>query len=548
MIFHVLGPLEAHSSTGAVLDLGTRKAGKVLGVLLLHPNAWVRTGELVHATWPEQAAPASAEANLKTYVSQLRRALPSFDGGNRIEARPGAYRLRVGRGELDADRAGELMAGARSAIEREEFETAASLLEDALALWRGRPFEGFSSDEAFAAADRFDELRHDLEEHLAEVQLATGRRHAAITTLRGLTTQDPLREGAWTLLVRALTAVGRRGEAVAAYRAARSVLLKELGVQPGPELTAALTFGAPARREMPRDVDGFVGREPELTVLRQVPFGTPVVIDGMRGVGKTALTVHAAHGLAAEFPDGQLFVRLRGGAVDVGDALARVLRGIGVSSLPSDVDERAALWRSELARRRVLLVLDDAGSHHQVLPLLPGHSESTVLITTRHRGWRLPGELRIELRPLGGAESSALLRRAAGSHVRTDAAGLAAVVRTCGGLPGALLTAAARLRSRPLWTTRELVSWLEPGRLLEGFGPVALDAPVRQAFRALGALPEEFDCAQAARHIGVRDARELLEELVDQHLLEACPLGRYRSHPLIRELARRATPAVVRAA
>lgn len=541
MIFHVLGPLEAHSSTGAVLDLGTRKSGTVLGMLLLHPNAWVRAGELIAATWQEQAVPASAEANLKTYVSQLRRALPSFGGGNRIEGRPGAYRLRVGPGEVDADRAGELAARARDAITRGDHATAAGLLDDALSLWRGRPFEGIELDEAFDAADRLDELHLDLSESLAEVRFATGRRHEAITTLRDVTTRDPLREGAWALLVRALQAAGRHGEAVAAHRAARAVLADELGVEPGPELAGALTEAYP-RREMPRDIGVFVGREQELLALRQVPGGTPVVIDGMSGVGKTALAVHAAHQL--DFPDGQLFVNLRAGAVPVADALGRLLRGVGVAVVPSDVDERAALWRSELARRRVLVVLDDAGDDRQVLPLLPGASESLVVVTTRHRGWRLPGELRIELRPLDSVESAVLLRRVAG--VRAEP--VAAVVRACGGLPSALLTAAARLQSRPLWTMRELASWLagDPGRLLGGLTSsyLSLDARAQWAFRSLGALPPEFDCPLAAHHIGSRpqEVRALLEELVDHHLLDAPAIGRYRSHPLVRELARRVAP------
>lgn len=538
MIFHVLGPLETHSSAGAVVDLGTRKAGTVLGVLLLHPNRWVRTEDLVSATWQEHAAPAAAKANLKTYVSQLRRALPPFGAGNRIEARPGAYRLRVGRGELDSDRAAELAATARAAIEAGDHLTAAGLLEDALALWRGRPFEGLALDEACAAAGRLDELRQDIEESLAEVQLASGRRSEAITTLRELTRQDPLRENAWTLLVRTLNAAGRRGEAVAAHRAARAVLAAELGVEPGPELAGALADGAARpRRELPRDVPVFVGRTQELALARR---GALVVVDGMSGVGKTAFAVHAAHQLASDFPDGQLFVNLRAGAVSVGDALARMLRGLGVSGVPADVDELGALWRSELAWRRVLLVLDDAGDARQVLPLLPGDGHSAVLITTRQRGWRLPGETRISLKPLCRAESAVLLRRAAG-----DRAAPAAVVSACGGLPSALLAAAARLASRPLWTSAELVSWCaEPGRLSEGLTSHLHGAAVQRAFRAIGALPQEFDCALAADHLGVcwEEARALLEELVDQHLLDTPATSRYRSHPLMRELAGRAVP------
>ncbi|SDK01612.1 DNA-binding transcriptional activator of the SARP family [Lentzea albidocapillata subsp. violacea] len=551
MIFHVLGPLEAHSSTGAVVDLGTRKAGTVLGVLLLHPNAWVRTDELISATWQEHAVPAAAKANLKTYVSQLRRTLPPFGEGNRIEARPGAYRLRVGRDELDSDRAAELAANARAAIEAGDHLVAAGLLEDALALWRGRPFEGLALDEACTAAGRLDDLRHDLEESLAGARLASGRPAEAIATLRELTRHDPLREGAWALLVRTLNAAGRRGEAVAAYREARAVLADELGVEPGPELAGALTDGAARpRREMPRDVPAFVGRARELALLRRFPDGAPVVIDGMSGVGKTALAVHAAHRLTDDFPDGQLFVNLRAGAVAVRDALARMLRGLGISDVPANVDEQAALWRSELAGRRVLLVLDDAGDARQVLPLLPGDGQTAVLITTRHRGWRLPGETRISLEPLGRNESTALLRQAAGHRVGADPA---AVVRACGGLPSALLAAAARFLSRPSWTVAALASWCaEPGRLLDGLmsSHPLLDAGAQRAFRSIGGLPLEFDCALAAHHIGVgqQDARALLEELVDHHLLDAPAIGRYRSHPLVRELARRAVPAVVLAA
>lgn len=551
MIFHVLGPLEAHSSTGAVVDFGTRKAGTVLGVLLLHPNAWVRTDELVRATWPEHAVPAAAKANLKTYVSQLRCVLPPFGDGSRVEARPGAYRLRVGTGELDADRAAELAADARAAIEAGDHLAAAGPLRDALALWRGRPFEGLASDEAFAAAGRLDDLRHDLEESLAEVQLAVGRRSEAIATLRRLTAHDPLREGAWTLLVRTLVAAGRRGEAVAAHRAATAVLADELGVEPGPELTGALTAGtARPRREIPRDVPFFVGRAPELALVRQVRSGAPVVIDGMSGVGKTALAVRAAHQLAGDFPGGQLFVTLRAGAVSAADALARVLRGLGISGVPADVDERAALWRSELAARRVLLVLDDAGDARQVLPLLPGDEETAVLITTRQRGWRLPGETRISLEPLCRGESEELLRQATGRRAGTAPT---AVVRACGGLPSALLIAAARLLSRPFWTAAELASWCaDPGRLLGGLTSSSplLGAAAQRAFRGIAALPPEFDCGQAAQHLGVdrQDARALLEDLVDHHLLDGAATGRYRIHPLVRELARRTVPAGVRAA
>lgn len=185
-----------------------------------------------------------------------------------------------------------------------------------------------------------------------------------------------------------------------------------------------------------------------------------------------------------------------------------------------------------------------------MLPLLPGDEETAVLITTRQRGWRLPGETRISLEPLGRKDSATLLRQAAGRRAGAEPT---AVVLACGGLPSALLAAAARLLSRPSWTAAELASWCaDPGRLLDGLTSSAslLGAGAQRAFRSIAVLPPEFDCAQAAHHLGVgrQDARALLEELVDHHLLDTPASGRYRSHPLVRELARRTVPAVVRAA
>ncbi|WP_170068058.1 AfsR/SARP family transcriptional regulator [Lentzea guizhouensis] len=250
MTFHVPGPLEAHTATDAVVELGTRKAGTVLAVLLLHPNAWLRTDEIVRATWPEHAVPAAAKANLTTYVSQLRCVLPSFGSGNRIEARSGAYRLRVGRGEVDSDRAFELAAAARAAMSAGDHGAALVFLEDALALWRGRPFEG--ADVADVVG-RLDGLRLDLVEGLAEAQLALGRRGEALAALRELTVQDPLREGAWTLLGRTLVATGRRGGAVAACRAAGCWPTSSGGA--GPELAGRSGWV----RELPADVAVLAG-------------------------------------------------------------------------------------------------------------------------------------------------------------------------------------------------------------------------------------------------------------------------------------------------
>ncbi|WP_020674047.1 AfsR/SARP family transcriptional regulator [Amycolatopsis nigrescens] len=569
MLFHVLGPLEARGPEGAVLEFGARKPATVLATLLLNPNSWAGLGRLVEATWHEQVVPASAEANLKTYVWRLRRTLPALPGGTRIESRPGAYRVRVAPGELDAEWVTGQAAAARRALGRGDHAVALTLLEEALALWRGRPFEGLPRELVSDAVLRLDHLHRDLQEGLAEAQLSLGHRLDATATLRALTAQDPLRESAWALLVRSLREQGRRVEALDAYRRARTVLADELGVDPGAALAeahrrllagdaSARALAGRSRRELPREVAGLVGRGGELDLMYRAPRGATMVLDGMTGVGKTALAVHAAHRLSARFPDGQFFVDLRAhaetGPLDPGEALTRLLRGIGVDprSVPADVDERSALWRSELSRRRVLLVLDDAADDRQVRPLLPGAATSLTLITTRNRGWRLEGEQRVALATLDDTAASALFRAAAEDARRVAAtpADTAAVVRACGGLPGALHTAAARLRSRPSWTVARLVEWIaeQPGRLLGPGAPAPavagsyqqLTPAEREAFHALGVLPEEFDGRLAAERTGGAQPEilRLLENLVDRHLLEAPAIDRYRTHPLVREQAR----------
>jgi DNA-binding SARP family transcriptional activator len=525
VLFHVLGPLEVHTTIPG--RLGAGKPAAVLAALLLRPNAWVGVDRLVAAVWPGQAAPASAEANLKTYVWHLRRMLPPHDdGGGRIERTADAYRIRVGPGELDATRAADLGTAARKTSCDTE---ALALLEEALRLWRGRPFEGVEvADDAPA---RLEELHLDLREHLGEVQLALGRGPDAAATLRSVTTDAPLRESAWTLLVRALHASGLRTEALVAYRQATEVLAAELGIGPGPTLAEAhrRALGT-TRRELPRDVR-LAGRAAELEQLRRP--APVVIVDGMPGVGKTALVVHAAHRLVPDFPDGQLFVTL-GGRVP---ATQRLLRGVGRTDLPADPDEQAALWRSEVARRRMLIVLDGARDAAQVLPLLPATSGSRTLITTSHRGWHLDGATRLALHPLGDDRAAALFASAAARR-GTDPHATAAVLRACGGLPSALLDAAARLVTRPQWTIRRLAEELaaDPCRVFSGAVRQSAGAalaglgPAEQAvWRTLGAGPAEITAAAGTR--------AAYESLVDRGLLESVGPDRYRSHPVIRHLA-----------
>ncbi|RKR91883.1 DNA-binding SARP family transcriptional activator [Micromonospora pisi] len=565
VLFHVLGPLEVHNAT--VHRFGSSKPATVLAALLLQPNSWVTVDHLVETTWQEQAVPASAEANLKTYVWQLRRLLPEHDGRTRIESRSGAYRLRVGPGDLDADRAGELASEARRTA-TDDTAAALTLVQEALRLWRGRPFEGVEAAVCAAVVTRFEELHLRLREHLAELQLVLGHGQDAVATLRTVTADAPLREGAWAQLVRTLHAADMRAEALAACRRAGELLSTELGVEPGPVLAEAqrLVLGvarpARTRRELPRDI-ALVGRTAEVAAVRRAAteLAPVVLVDGMAGVGKTALAVHAAHRLAPGYPDGHFFVNLRGAdprsAPAAPAVLGRLLRGIGTpaAEMPSDLDERSALWRSELARRRVLLVLDDVPDGDQLAPLLPAAPGCLTLVTTSNRGWHPDGAVRVGLEPLGDRAAAALLVAAVGGPLAVvDHAAVAAVVRHCGGLPAALRDAAARLRTRPHWTVRRLAEELDddPCRVLSDAlrrsisdASSQLDSPEVAAWHALGDLPSEFEATVAARALGMTTtaARPVLEKLVDRGLLAVSSPERYRSHVLLRHLAGCATSA-----
>lgn len=406
VLFQVLGPLEVRGRDGVTGRPAGGKPATVLAALLVQPNAWVAVDRLIENTWQEQDAPASAEANLKTYMWQLRRLLPEFGDGPRIEGRAGAYRLRVGPGELDADCAEALARDAREALASGAPGSAFTLVEQALRLWRGRPFEGLDVV-ADDAVERLDELHRRLRERLAEAQLGLGRTADAVATLQSLTADDPLREDVWARLMRAQHTMGRPAQALATFHRARRLLAAELGVRPGPELMSAFRSvhgeGSPTRprRELPRAVEPLAGRDRELAALDRTLTGCApvVVLSGAAGVGKTALAVAAAHRVSERFPDGQFFVDLHGGTVTVAAALERLLRGIGFppALVPSDVDERAALWRSELAGRRVLLVFDDVADRGQVAPLLPATGHSATLVTTRARDFSLAGARTVRL-------------------------------------------------------------------------------------------------------------------------------------------------------
>lgn len=234
MRFHVLGPLEVTTAAGTPVELSAGKPSTLLGVLLLHANSWLSTAELIDAIWQEKAAPASALRNLRSYVWRLRQLL-----GERVESRSGAYRIVVGPGELDTDLVDGSAAAARAAIDRGEHAEAAARLTEALACWRGTPFDGLTAPAAVAQARRRAEQRRELRTLLAGCWRSLSRHAEAVTVLRELLDDDPFCERTWACLVRVLHAAGRPAQALAAFQRARHIVVSELGVEPGPELVAA---------------------------------------------------------------------------------------------------------------------------------------------------------------------------------------------------------------------------------------------------------------------------------------------------------------------
>ncbi|MEV8440698.1 transcriptional regulator [Actinosynnema sp. NPDC051121] len=538
-LFSVLGPVEARAADGSVIDVRARKPITVLAVLLAHANSWVSAEELIAATWPEQAAPASANANLKTYVWQLRKALPQ----RRVEHAAGRYRLRVEPGDLDVDEVERLAETARQAVADGDRRTAATVLSDALGRWRGRPFGGLDVDATVTA--RLDALRAELRVLLAETFGELGELQRAVALWRALVEEDPLAEGHWARWMAALSRAGRHGDALAVHERARAVLAAELGVEPGPELAAArrtaLAGTRPCRRDLPRAVPDFTGRDRE--VRRLESCRGVAVIDGMAGVGKSALAVHVAHRLAPRYPDGALYVNLREG----GDVLAHLLRAIG-ASVPADPASRAAQWRAELSGRRVLLVLDDAVSAREVRPFLPGGPGCLVLVTTRVRRPIVDGADTITLGPLPPEEAADAFGAICGDwRAAAEPGAVAEVARLCEGLPAALRAAADRLRSRPMWTVGRLAARLaddgarifELSAVTEPLAAACRELPPA-ARRLLAALAAEPDLTAAARlaGIGEPEAHHVAEDLLDLHLVVQLPADRYGLHPLIRDLVR----------
>jgi DNA-binding SARP family transcriptional activator/tetratricopeptide (TPR) repeat protein len=582
VIVRVLGPLSVRRD-GELVRLPAGRIRVVLTALALHHGELVSRDRLIDAAWGERA-PATAPTQLQGLISALRRVLPP----GAIETHGPAYLLRLGAVELDLATFQAAVAAARQAARTAQGEEAVASYRVALEAWSGPVFDGLDSGYLAGHAARLRELHSVVVEDWARQLLIVNRPAAAIEELSAQVAADPVRESSVAVLMTALYRAGRQADALAVFRTTRAALRETLGVEPGPDLQdlhqrmlaadPALTADAapvdPAGADadstplaqLPPDAADFTGRDMHIKhLVDTLAPGTGsasvvALVTGIGGVGKTTLAVHVAHRLRTSFPDGQIYVNLRGSSarpVSAAEVAGRALRDLGMrdASIPSDEDERIARYRSALADRRLLLVLDDARETAHVQPLLPAGGGSAVLVTSRHR---MPGlaATRVDLAVMDRTEAESLFVRIVGEdRASAEPNAVAAVLSACGHLPLAIRLAASRLAVRPSWRVHVLAERLAtPGHRLDELATE--DRQARATFqvsyrmlskdqaRAFGllAVPDLDDISVAAAaavlDLDQRGSERLTEALVDVNLLDTTVPGRYRYHDLLRLYAR----------
>ncbi|MGW5556300.1 BTAD domain-containing putative transcriptional regulator [Micromonospora sp. NPDC003944] len=576
MRFGILGPLRVGGGESTVT------AGRdriVLAMLLLRAGRLVPVDELVDAVW-EDRPPATARAQLQTCVSRLRRRFTELGlAPDLIVTDPAGYGVRTAPNDLDAEVFARGVEAARALVVAGRLAEARTGFRAALALSRGPTLGGIPSRSVRRRAQALDEQRLTALEECVDVELRLGRAAELIEELAESVDRYPLREHLRGQLMLALSSVGRQADALAVYREGRRTYADELGIEPGAELQELhqrvlagdlALAGRPAGpagvvRSLPRAIGDFIGRQQTLArLVKEIEEdGTRIqVIDGMPGSGKTTLAVHVATALADRYPDAQLFIDLHGYSerrpLTPATAVAALLRQLGVPAerVPENLDDRLALWRIELAGRRALVVLDNAATADQVAPLLPNGSHCLVLVTSRRRLVGLDEGRPSSLPVLDADEAIELLGRVAGvERVAAEPEAAAEVARRCGHLPLAIRLAGARLAHRPRWRVADLAE-----RLVAGAGPLAeltagqrsvgqafalsyaqISPSAQRLFPLLGLHPGgrlDGRVAAALVELPLGVTQELLDELVDAHLMEEVQPGRYRLHDLLREYAR----------
>jgi DNA-binding SARP family transcriptional activator len=583
--FSVLGSIKVVRA-GAELHLGARQQRLVLALLLARAGSPVSLAELVDLLWDEEA-PASAANVVHRHVGVLRRllepGLPTRSAGRHILRELSGYRLRADEESLDLLKFRSLSRLAGRSLQDGDPESALRHSLDGLRLWRGRCAAGLEPASrlhpAFLAveAERAQAVRE-----AADAAERCGRLSAVLAPLRQAAEQHPLDESLQSRLLLALAADGRQAEAVEMYRVVRRRLADDLGIDPGEELREAYDRllhqrTQPARTaspsplprpaQLPPDLPFFSGRDDLIAEARAAvarPGGPAVLaIDGMPGIGKTALAVHLAHEFAAGYPDGQLYVDLRGydgrePAMSPAEALRGFLGSLGVpqEGIPAELHAQAGMYRSSLAGRRLLIVLDNCRDAEQIRHLLPGSPGCLVIVTSRSRLSTLLTTAGAHPLPVGlpsvDEARAVLLGPLGAGRVAADPAAIDAIIASCGRLPLALAVVAARAASLPRTPPAQIAAELAqaPGSL-DGFDDddpqtglravfswsyQALSAPAARLFRLLPIHPgPDISIAGAAGLAGVplRSGRALIGELSRAHLISEDLPGRYRTHDLL---------------
>src|SRR5271169_6510553 len=616
MRFRLLGPLEIRAGEDW-LGIGAPKWRSVLAALLINAGQIVSADTLINEVWGE-TPPAKAGNLISIYVLRLRRLLGDTDSTLMVTRAPG-YLLRLAPGDTDAQVFEALVREGRRSYTAGDPERAAAQLAEALALWYGTPLADVPATTLVETeAERLADLRLDAAELRVTAELACGSHAQVIPELRRLLADHSLRENLWLLLMQALDGAGRHAEALEAYGQARSVLAEELGVDPGAELRqfyadllakdevltrdagdapGSISAGtvAPSSRptkptpvpaefgrprsvpvpaQLPTDIADFTGRDDQVKHLCDLLSSGSAdddpgvvriaLVAGSGGLGKTSLAVHSAHRVRGSFSHGQLYVDLLGATphpLPAADVLARFLRDLGVDGreIPVDEDERAARYRTVLAGRRMLIVLDNAGDAAQVRSLLPGSASCAVLVTTRSRMADLASTRLVDLNVLDDDEALTLFTKVVGDErAAAEPEATAELLLACAGLPLAIRICAARLATRSGWTIQAMANRLrdEHRRLDElRVGDLAVRASFQVSFASLptGTQANGITPADAFRLLGLWQgpsissdaaaalfgtpeylAADALETLVDAHLLESTSPDRYKFHDLLR--------------
>ncbi|HEY2574930.1 MAG TPA: BTAD domain-containing putative transcriptional regulator [Streptosporangiaceae bacterium] len=608
MRFQILGPVEFWTGQ-AWAAIGAPKWRSLLATLLINAGQVVSTDRLIQEIWGDKA-PAGANNLVSIYALRLRR-LIGDEHGLVLRTRAPGYQIILELGDLDAAQFDALVREARQALADHKPEHGSELLTAALALWKGGPLIDVPRSPLIVAeAERLEAAKLDALELRIEADIGCGRNAEVIPELFRLVADHPIREGFWGLLMQALDGAGRHAEALTAYQRAKEVIAEELGVDPGEQLqglyqeiltrdlrqqgtragqAAKVGYREQAEEppaaepappmQLPIDISDFTGRAEHVARLCELQPGDEAddgagavmvaLVTGAGGLGKTTLAVHAAHRLRSRFPDGQLYVDLLGVSAQPqapADVLARFLRDLGVDGgqIPVDEEERAALFRTRLTGRRVLILLDNARDYTQVRPLLPGSSSCAVLVTSRKilADLVVAAPRRVDLDVLDPVEARALFSGIVGAgRAGADAKATGEVLAACAGLPLAIRIAGAWLAARPKWEVGALATRLrgQHGRLdVFKVGDLAVRTTFEVSFADLppAATSGGIDPARAFRLLGLWEGPviglaaaaalfgqpgagtgDALEQLVDVHLLESPAPDVFRFHDLLREYA-----------